>query len=370
MMYYFLLFIYILVVTLILMKIAYKSKKMMLRFSHIKISVSFDFIWVILLSLPFIYLATYRDLSIGTDTSGVYRGIYYQGYAVNKWKAGAYEGLYILFVRLSYWLKQDYRFLLLVTSGIICVSFSVFILKKRRKINPTIALACFFVWIYCFSLNLQRQALAVTVCLLVLLCLEKKRPVIAGVLIIVASFIHITSLIMFIYFIPYIWGKNEKLRGKLPYLFFFGPVALPIVISLVMHISLFSKFSGYVEQFSFGNVNSKFLLFPLLMLPLVLMYWNKLIVFDEANYLHLCGYICTFSAVFFSGYLWYAFRMMYYFIPSEIVILGQLEKCCMNKKNKIFINAYIILALIVSFLLVYVFNDTDSIYPYILAKWE
>lgn len=370
MMYYFGLFVFILASTAILMRISYNTKTVTIRFTHSKIRISLDFIWVILISLPFILLGSYRDLSIGSDTNGVYRFIYYEGYAVNDWKATFYECLYIYLVKFLYWIKKDYRFLLLVTNCIICVGFIDFFIKKRKVINLSIAITSFFVLMYCFSLNGQRQALAVTFCLLAVICLEKRKPISAGIFIIIAAFIHITSLVMLIYYIPYIWGKNKNVRDKIPYLFFLGPVVLPIIISLVTHLPFFSKFAGSVQNFSLSGVNTKFLLFPLLIFPLIVAYWNRLVELDNSNYLHLCGYIFIFTTVFLSGYLWYAFRMMYYFVPSEIIILGQLDKCCKNKKDKIMVNTYIILALIVSFIVVYVFHDTDSIYPYILGKWE
>ena len=370
MLYYFGLFVFVLILTSILKRISYNNKTVTLKYSNIKVGISLDFIWIILLSLPFIFLATYRDLSIGTDTNGVYRYIYYEGYAVDDWKSTIYEGLYLSFVKFLYWIKQDYRFLLFATSCIVCIGFIAFFLEKRNKLNPTMTITCFFVWIYCFSLNGQRQALALTLCLLVLICLEKRKPILAGIFIIIAAFVHISSLVMFIYYIPYLFGNNVKIRDKIPYLFFLGPVGLPIIISIVKHLPFFSRLAGYVANFSLNGVSTKFLLFPLLMAPLVGIYWNKFVELDNFNYMHLCGYIFIFSAVLLSGYATYAFRMMYYFVPSEIIILGQLDKCCKNKTNKIMVNTYILLGLIVSFFVVYVFHDTDSIYPYILEKWN
>jgi hypothetical protein len=324
-------------------------------------------IWILLLSLPFIYLSTYRDLSIGTDTDGVYYHTYFLGYAASGWKTPIREGLYIIFLRIVYWLKADYRFLLLVTSSIICLGFIAFFVARRRAINPMISIVCFMVIMFPFSMNAQRQVLAITLWLLAMVCLENEKPVVAGIIIVVAAFFHLTALILFIYYIPYLLGKKERLKKKIPYIFFLAPLALPVMLNLAIHLPFSSKYARYAVNFSLSGISTKFFLFPLLMLPLILVYWNRLIEINSSNYLHLCGYIFIFSTVFLSGYYIFAFRVMYYFIPSEIVLVGQLEKCC-RKGEKAILNSYIIVALIVTFLVVYVFHDTDSIYPYVLGN--
>lgn len=85
------------------------------------------------------------------------------------------------------------------------------------------------------------------------------------------------------------------------------------------------------------------------------------------NYIHLCGTVCIYAAILLSGYLWYAFRIMYFFFPSEIILLAQVEKCFSDKYSKWFANGYIVLAGIASFFLIYVIYGTDSVVPYLIG---
>ena len=187
------------------------------------------------------------------------------------------------------------------------------------------------------------------------------------VVLILIVFVHITGLILGIYYIPYFFKDRKNAYKTIPALFFVAPALLPMIIYLVSRISVFSRFQSYINAFSLQILNTKFFVFPLLMLPLILLYWNKLIRLREDNFLHMGGYIFTFSAILLSGYLWYAFRIMYFFVPSEIIIISQLEKCC-KKKHKLIINTYVILAMLGYFVFVYVMHDTDSIYPYMFAQ--
>lgn len=134
--------------------------------------------------------------------------------------------------------------------------------------------------------------------------------------------------------------------------------------SFIIKIPLLTKFITEVSSFNISSINSKFFLFPLLVAPLVLVYRKQLICMKSSNYIHLCGYIFIFTAVLFSGYIWYAFRILYFFVPSEIIIVAQLGKCAKSIKQRNFINIYITFALLVTFVCVYVYHDTDMIYPY------
>ena len=367
-MYYFL-FIYTIVLCLIFYKygVGQMNTKtnitIVLSSTRIKINRNKLIIWIILIALPFIYLSTQRDFSIGTDTSGTYQLIYYNGYAKNGWNVPLYEFLYIYYVKLMYAINKEYRFLLFATSAIICIGFITYFLKKANKLNVVVALCSFIALVFCFSLNGQRQALAMTMSLVFLTLLEKRKTFYSIVVLILIFFVHASGLVLAIYYIPYFFKDQFKDKKIIPIAFIIAPLLLPLIINLVTRIPIFARYQDNLGSFDLLNVNTKFLIFPLLMLPFIILFWDKLIKLQADNYIHLCGYVFIYSAILMSGYLWYAFRMMYYFVPSEIIIVSQLEKCC-NKRQKILINSYILISLLLYFVFVYVMRDTDSIYPY------
>ena len=365
---YFFLMSYIIVIAFIMNKVSTNGKTFKIMFSGFQVSFKGGIFWMILLSAPFVYVATVRDLSVGTDTASIYRNIYYSGYAVNNWRSSIYEGLFIQYVKMLYRIYPDFLFLLAVSASIITVIFMSYFIAHRREINVSIAMLIFFAWLFCPGLNALRQILAVSIAFIGLTLLEKRKPVWAAILFVVVCFVHVTTIVMFVYFIPYFFGQNKKWREKIPMLFFLGPVAMILFLTTLVKIPIFTKFSDYVGQFSFATINVKYYIFPLLMLPLVLVSWNALVKIKESNYIHLCGYIFIFTAVFMSGFLWYAFRIMFFFMPSMAILLGQLDKCYTGKFQRRLVNVYIVVALVMAFVFVYIFRDTDGIYPYVFAS--
>ena len=322
-----------------------------------------------LISIPFIYISACRDYSIGADTNGIYRLIYFEGYAAHEWKTTMYEMLYIFFVRFLHWIKSDYRFLIVITSIIISALFCYFFIRRQEYINLTIALLGYLVLIYTFSMNAQRQIIAGAICLIIFELLERKKTALAILSIIVASFFHITSIVMFIYLIPYFLSDSIFWKRKILFLFCAGPVILMLLFTYLIRLPFLNKFAEHITVFNFSNINTKSFFLPVLLLPLVIIYSKKLLKFNDNNYLHLCGFLFMFTAVVASGYLWYAFRLMYFFIPSEIIIMSQFGNCAKSKIEKYIVNIYIILSVVITFFVVYVFFDTDAIYPY-KFYWE
>lgn len=362
---YTLLIIYTIILSLIMAIFRKKEKNIYLKFMQKRRKISRDLIWVVLFCIPFIFLFINRSYEVGTDTRSIYYDIYYGGYAVSLWKAPVYEGLFIQYIRVLYRIVPQFRFFLFVTSLIICVTFIYYFVRQRSSINATITILTFLVWIYAPSLNIMRQLLAVTICFWGLLQLEKKNIVLAGSLFAIAMFFHITSIVMFVYFIPYFLGEKQKWRKKIPLIFMLSPIAIFLLGEMVVKIPIFSKFYGSIHTFDFANVNQKFFLFPLLMMPLVVCFWNQLVKASEYNYIHLCGTILIFPAVLLSGYLWYAFRMFYFFVPSGAIVLGQIGRCCKNGIQKFMVNLYIVVCTVLMFYLLYVYFGTDKIYPFL-----
>ncbi len=355
-MYYFL-FLYIICISALL------KRNIRIRVGRNSITTNNSLFKVLLYGVPLVVASACRDLSIGTDTNGVYKTVYYLGYAIDKWTVPLYECLYIYYVKLVYMINQNYRFLLVITSVIITFSYIYFFARRSKYIDLKIAILSFLVLLYCFSLNGQRQVLAGIFCLITIELIEKEKVLWAIFLVMIASFFHITSVIMFVYFFAYIAQKIKK-RIVGIFLFLLGPVIMLFSFSFIIKIPLLTKFITEVSSFNISSINSKFFLFPLLVAPLVLVYRKQLICMKSSNYIHLCGYIFIFTAVLFSGYIWYAFRILYFFVPSEIIIVAQLGKCAKSIKQRNFINIYITFALLVTFVCVYVYHDTDMIYPY------
>lgn len=324
------------------------------------------FLGILCVSIPLVYVFAVRDLSVGSDTNGVYYNIYYNGYVVNSWQETMYESLFIYFGRLVHKIYPTFRFFLGVSCSIVCAIFLSFYLKKKKEIHIIVALCMFFVLIYLPSYNILRQMLAVAVSFAGYLYLEKDRPKTACIVFLVASFLHVTAIIMFVYLVIYIFAENERMKRILPYIFFFAPVFVVFSLQWLVKLPIFTKFQNQIEAFfDWNTINMKFFVIPLLILPLIILNWKTLISKNKYNYMHLCGYIFIYSTILMSGYLWYAFRMMYYFFPGYIILAAQLGNCCKKRIFRWLTNLYLILCSIFLFYFLYVYFEVDGLFPYI-----
>ena len=59
---------------------------------------------------------------------------------------------------------------------------------------------------------------------------------------------------------------------------------------------------------------------------------------------------------------------MYFFLPSEIILLAQISKIYKNKLTAFLIDLYLIIIAFLTFYLLYIYWDTDTIYPYIIRN--
>ena len=123
-MYYFL-FLYIICISALL------KRNIRIRVGSNSITTNNSLFKVLLYGVPLVVASACRDLSIGTDTNGVYKTVYYLGYAIDKWTVPLYECLYIYYVKLVYMINQNYRFLLVITSVIITFSYIYFFASRK-----------------------------------------------------------------------------------------------------------------------------------------------------------------------------------------------------------------------------------------------
>ncbi len=86
----------------------------------------------LLTAIPLIVFFVIRDLHVGTDTIGIYQNIYFNGYGLNGWTPYLYEGLFKYLIILSAKIVPSFRFFLLVSGCIICLSFSFYFVKQRK----------------------------------------------------------------------------------------------------------------------------------------------------------------------------------------------------------------------------------------------
>lgn len=359
---YWLMIIYIIVVTVGMSMLNLRTVRLRLRCAYFDCLGDTTILSSILIMLPLIFMAGLRELYIGSDTLGIYYQIYWQGYGVLEWDFSNYEALFIYVVKLIHFLIDDYRAFLFAIAIITVYIFCSFFIK-RKEYNLCIGILGYFIFLFCPSMNAMRQILAVSIGFIGTNFLLKGNLKLCLLTIIIAMYVHITSIVLFLYFLPY-WLKKHNKEGLFYILIALSPFLVNLSIKAILSLPIFDKFIEQILAFSFSSMNMKFYIFPLLMLPLILVYRKKLIELSDCNYIHICGYLMIFLSVFLSGYLWFAFRIMFYFMPSLLIILAQLGKCSNNWRDKLMINLYILISMLITFYYVYIYRLTDQIFPY------
>lgn len=325
-------------------------------------------LYVLLVSAPLVLLFVNRSLMVGSDTYNTYYLTYFLGYVVYNWPVGIYESLFIRLFKFCNMISyNDFYFILLIVSLIICIIFSFYFYAKRKSLNLVISMTIFYVWLYAPSLNIMRQILAVAICFLGLIFITKEKPMVASIMFICASFIHITSIVCFVFMIFYLYkDANLSIKYKFPIYCFIFSLALMLGMGLIIQLPFLFKFRNSLGSFELANINFKFFIYPLLTLVPVIPKWKTIIKASKFNFMFLSGFLLIITSCITSGFIWYMFRIMYFFVPSQILILSQVGRLYKDKGSRFIVNTYIVLVTIIIFGLVYIVWGVDGIYPYIL----
>ena len=135
----------------------------------------------------------------------------------------------------------------------------------------------------------------------------------------------------------------------------------PLVYERMIGISMFSQYGYYASS---GGVTkySVFLIYKLPIFAIILCFWKKLKL-ENINYLYFISVICQVLAILLSYKTEWGFRLMYYFIPAEILLISRVPKAI--RGNERIVKWGICLYYLVYFVILTFFRGVDGIYPYI-----
>lgn len=316
---------------------------------------------VLIIISPLVYVAMNRSMDVGSDTFNVYYRIYYLGYTIFHWHTSWYEFLFVDLLKICNFIVPNFQFALGTIASIISVIYVYYFIKNKINLNIMLALLGFFIWIWIPSLNISRQILAVSILFLGIEFLKKDKINIFVVFWLISIFIHISAIIGGIYLILYYCKELDS--KKIPIMFSLGSVIGLLLVNLIIKIPIFSKFQTQLGSFTISNINFKFFLLPLMILPFIVLNWDK-ISKEKYGYILLTSYLLIFPSILLSGYMWFAFRIMYFFIPSEIILIARIGKYYESSISRALVNLILIILLIGSFYLYYVVWHVDGVVPY------
>lgn len=198
-----------------------------------------------------VFVASFRDYSVGVDTSGYKIGIeYFHAYGRILWNH-AFGIPYGMFASAILDVWDNYSFLLFIEAFITNSLFALRLWDYRGSISISFAMFAYATLVFPLSLCLMCQMMAVSIVFFATRYLDSGKPVTFCLLLLVAALFHTSALVGLIYFALYI--ASFKSRNRVQWTAkFFGSIAL-ILVGVCAGFQLLGKYGRYsVNESSLG----------------------------------------------------------------------------------------------------------------------
>ena len=328
--------------------------------------------------LLYVVIYACRNYKVGTDTEA-----YYQMYkyiirndsflfiATLHGVEFAYELMYTLVVHLSNVLFDSFQGFL----GMMAIiqlfffrSFSKYSIKEYNIKLYDITLL-YFMLLFAPSFNIMRQTLAVCIAFWSLKYLYLRNLKLYAISIFIASLFHISAIFTILFYFLYDTKEtNSRIKEKAVIV---GCVLSPLLFSWMMNlISMIPFAQKYYGLYSATNISVGATHFAILNItlraPIVLLlvfYHNALVQRNRKNRFLFVIYVFQVSCFFLSVWQHWAFRMAYYGMFADFLLVPQLFD--IQKGRKQAYRALISFFYILFFFLTTVQRKYDGIVPYI-----
>ena len=225
---------------------AYRPKVMMSLAGYNELVEKRNQMTLIMFFAGFFALLALRDFSVGADLV-TYRQIFencqmtsFGNLSEMQWELG-----YTIYNKLVSMISENFRVFLIVTALIVLLPIYFLYSKERRYALLSILL---FINMPCFLMIFSglRQAIAISIGVLIYLMLENKKYVLSALLFAVAVFFHSSAIVLALTYVAFF----VKIKTK--HLYYILPVALGIYIWRVPLFYFILDFlpSRYVEFYS------------------------------------------------------------------------------------------------------------------------
>lgn len=234
--------------------------------------------------------------------------------------------------------------------------------------NFPVALLVILAIYFAPSMNIVRQMMAVSIIFWgVRFCINRKylRYII---IVLIATLVHTASLFCLSFILFTLPKKINKFWISFIILcLILLPFGFSYLFTLMSNFDIFSKYTfDYTEKLQSFSFNYKFFIIRFPSLLIVLYYFKSLVKYNKNNLFFILLFLTEFSAIIMSSFMLWAFRIMYFGMISEIVLMPQIVKIT-DSKYKIFVKLYVYLYYFAYFVLVHMYLAYDGIFPYIYS---
>ncbi len=272
---------------------------------------------------------------------------------------------YFYLTKIAQLVFNNYQGILFL-AALLSYGLAVVTMKRYGKYgNLGIMLLIYFVLYYAPSYNIVRQIIATSIIFYGFKYIEQKKIIKYVVTVIVATTFHTSALFCLpLYFLNFSSEKFSKTRQVIiMILAFLLPLGFNLIFEYLSEIPIFSKYASiYTGQLSYSsNIMTIVLRLPIL-IPIIITS-KKIIKKDNNNRFLILLYLLEFTAILMGFYMHWAFRIMYYCMFAEILLVPQIIKM-FKGKSKLIISVYFIAYYIYYFYRVHYLWGNDAIFPY------
>ena len=318
------------------------------------------FVWIVIIYL--ICISGFR-VGVGTDY-WTYKEMY-EIWAPNARIEGTSDIGFLIFIKLLHNISMNSQLMFMVTSIII----NVCIILTIKKYSTKFELSMYFyitTFVYYATFNAVRQTMAIAIVFAATKYLIERKRKQYIFIVIVASFIHQSILIM----IPVYFLVNNKFKSKtnlyvcivfvLSFLFYDG------FLESLFNILDGSNYAGYKEVVSSSAEGANIFRFLVQLVPIALIFvYSKSIVNDDDKEFNIMLNMSLLGTLFMLLALkhWLFARLTTIFNLYSIIVIPKILDGCKNKKMKILL-CYTMMICYFLFALMLLRNGESNILPY------
>ena len=229
---------------------------------------------------------------------------------------------YSIFTRLMYLLGLSYRQLLLVVNLLLTAIVVWFV--RRFSPLPWLGLHLYLtLQFFAHSMNLFRQSIAATICLLAYPFLKRRKLLPFALIVLLAATFHTSAL----FFLPFYWILNWRCDGRL--FAVMGAAAVPVYLfsnqaAQFLTQYLFPNYAGYIGSRYWEGLGYRYAIFPILYFAAVWLLRKRLLQRDEGDRILINSAFYVMLLYIFCTHHMILERFSIYLFPYAMVLLPKL----------------------------------------------
>lgn len=229
---------------------------------------------------------------------------------------------YSIFTRLMYLLGLSYRQLLLVVNLLLTAIVVWFV--RRFSPLPWLGLYLYLtLQFFAHSMNLFRQSIAATICLLAYPFLKRRKLLPFALIVLLAATFHTSAL----FFLPFYWILNWRCDGRL--FVAMGAAAVPVYLfsnqaAKFLTQYLFPNYAGYIGSRYWEGLGYRYAIFPILYFAAVWLLRKRLLQRDEGDRILINSAFYVMLLYIFCTHHMILERFSIYLFPYAMVLLPKL----------------------------------------------